>query len=174
MCISDIYYVKTVTHHPVHIKDENGNLFPSALIPFCEFGNNPFSMGYLIPGFKQPVCDSFKAKIRAGQLCYEVDANLYVSNRPTDDKYNIQSSLKSGLKLVLDFNEDRQIKEKLMDVEKQMKKHYKGTHVHRDQTITIEKLFSKFEKFIEPHIFIESIGEQRSYKQVNIFICLQS
>ena len=128
-------------------------------------------MGYLIPEFKQPVCDSFKAKIRAGQLCYEVDPNLYVSNRPTDDKYNIQSSLKSGLKLVLDFNEDRQIKEESMDVEKQMKKHYKGTHVHGAKTITIEKLFSKFEKFIEPHIFIESIGEQRSYKQVNIFIC---
>ena len=31
--------------HPVHIIDEEGNLSPSAFIPFCEFGGNMTAMG---------------------------------------------------------------------------------------------------------------------------------
>ena len=65
------------SNHPVHILDEEGNFSPSSFIPFCAFGNDMKSMGREINGFDDPVCDSFEAKIRNDQLCYEVDLEKY-------------------------------------------------------------------------------------------------
>ena len=53
-------------------------------------------------GFYEPVCDSFEAKIRNDQLCYEVDLEKY------KDKNEIEEQLKSGLVLLLDYNLERQ------------------------------------------------------------------
>ena len=61
------------SNHPVHILDRQGNISPSSFIPFCSFGNDMKSMGREMKGFDVPVCDSFEAKIRNDQLCYEVD-----------------------------------------------------------------------------------------------------
>ena len=43
--------VSRLTNHPVHIQDEDGTLFPTALIPFCEFGGDLNVMGVKIDQF---------------------------------------------------------------------------------------------------------------------------
>ena len=59
-------------------------------------------MGREMNGFDDPVCDSFEAKIRNDQLCYEVDLEKY------KDTNKIKEQLKSGLVLLLDYNLERQ------------------------------------------------------------------
>ena len=97
---------KRVTNHPVHILDRNKNHSPSSLIPFCAFGDDMKAMGTKMEGFDLPVCDSFLEKVRNDQLCYEIDLNNYIR-----DEKDIENKLKEGLVLILDLNEDRQIKE---------------------------------------------------------------
>ena len=97
--------VHKLLNHPVHIIDKEGNLSPSALIPFCEFAGNMSTMGVEIEHFDVPVCNSFQAKVLNDQLCYEVDPNLYI------DRNDPKKDLKLGLVLALDFNEDRQTAE---------------------------------------------------------------
>ena len=86
----------------MHIIDEGGNRSPSAFIPFCSFGEDMTSMGKETDGFNVPVCNSFKAKVKDDQLCYEIDLQKY------KNETNIEDQLKSGLVLILDYNEDRQ------------------------------------------------------------------
>ena len=64
-------------NHPVHIIDEDGEMSPTALIPFCEFGGNMSAMGVKIDQIDVPVCNSFKEKLLGDQLCYTVDPNKY-------------------------------------------------------------------------------------------------
>ena len=90
------------SNHPVHILDREGNISPSSFIPFCSFGNDMKNMGRELNGFDVPVCDSFEAKIRNDQLCYEVDLQKY------KDKNKIKEQLKTGLILLLDYNLERQ------------------------------------------------------------------
>ena len=59
-------------------------------------------MGREMNGFNDPVCDSFEAKIRNDQLCYEVDLEKY------KNKNKIKDQLMSGLVLLLDYNLERQ------------------------------------------------------------------
>ena len=93
--------VHKLLNHPVHIIDKEGNLSPSALIPFCEFAGNMSTMGVEIEHFDVSVCNSFQAKVLNDQLCYEVDPNKY--------KMNLNSyEIKQGLKLYIDTNNDRQ------------------------------------------------------------------
>ena len=66
-----------MANHPVHILDREGTLSPSSFIPFCSFGDDMKSMGREINEFHVPVCDSFEAKTRNEQLCYEVDLEKY-------------------------------------------------------------------------------------------------
>ena len=90
------------SNHPVHILDREGNIAPSSFIPFCSFGNDMKNMGRQMIGFNNPVCNSFEARIRNDQLCYEVNLEKY------KDKNNIQEQLESGLVLLLDYNLERQ------------------------------------------------------------------
>ena len=53
----------------MHIIDEDGELSPTALIPFCEFGGNMSVMGVKIDRLQYPVCNSFRPKIKKDQLC---------------------------------------------------------------------------------------------------------
>ena len=92
-----------LSNHPVHILDDEGNLSPTSLIPFCEFGGNISAMGIKIDQLEVPVCNSFKPKYVFNQLCYEVDPNEYVS-KALDEK-----GKKLGLTLIIDYNEDRQL-----------------------------------------------------------------
>ena len=59
-------------------------------------------MGRQMIGFKDPVCDSFKSKIRNDQLCYEVDLEKFKNEN------KIKEQIKSGLVLLLDYNLERQ------------------------------------------------------------------
>ena len=59
-------------------------------------------MGRKLDGFHDPVCDSFEAKIRNDQLCYEVDLEKYKV------KSKIKEQIKSGLVSLLDYNLERQ------------------------------------------------------------------
>ena len=92
------------SNHPAHILNRKGNISPSSFIPFCAFGNDMNIMGREVDGFNDPVCDSFKAKIRNDQLCYEVDLEKY------KDKNKMKEQLMSGLVLLLDYNLERQSK----------------------------------------------------------------
>ena len=104
MCLfSDI--IQKYNNHPVHIIDMEGNLSPSAFIPFCEFGGNMSIMGTRIDQFEVPVCNSFHAKVLNDQLCYEVDLDIFKKNSLA----NIERNLDLGLAFFMDYNEDRQI-----------------------------------------------------------------
>ena len=89
--------------HPVHFVTEDGNLSPSAFIPFCEFGGNTSAMGVKIDMFDVPVCSVFQAKILNDQLCYEVDLDRFANEN------NIDRDLELGFSFILDYNEDRQV-----------------------------------------------------------------
>ena len=90
-----------VTNHPVHLKERSGNLYPTALVPFCEFGGSMSVMGVKIDQFTVPVCSSFRPKIIKDQLCYTVDPNDY------KDKINLENDL--SLSLFVNYNEDREM-----------------------------------------------------------------
>ena len=88
-------------NHPVHF-NMDGQMSPSAFIPFCDFGGNMEKMGVKINQFDVPVCNSFQARILNDQLCYEVDLEKFRNNT------NIEHELKLGFVFVMDYNEDRQ------------------------------------------------------------------
>ena len=82
----------------------DGEMSPSAFIPFCEFGD--IKMGVKIDNFSAPVCNVFKAAVLNDQLCYEVDLDFYARKAPQ----NIQNKLyQDGFSFLMDYNEDRQI-----------------------------------------------------------------
>ena len=94
--------LQTVTNHPVHILNDEGNFSPSSFVPFCSFGGE--FLGKKMDGFEIPVCDIFKPRNYLDQLCYETDLqDLKDSNRQ-----KIVPQLKMGLTLLLDYNEERQ------------------------------------------------------------------
>ena len=82
--------------------NEEGDMSPSAFIPFCDFGGDMLSMGVKIEQFEFPVCNSFQPKILNDQLCYEVDLKRIAK------KHNVVSQLKLGLNFIMDYNEDQQ------------------------------------------------------------------
>ena len=92
-----------VTNHPVHIIDDKGALSPSSFIPFCSFGEDMDVMGTKHKEFEIPICNSFRAKIKSDQLCYELDLQKLKNDTL------IKEQLQFGLFLVLDYNEDRQL-----------------------------------------------------------------
>ena len=62
------------------------------------------AMGLKIAQFDVPVCNSFQAKILNDQLCYEVDLNTF------SNKSNIKNELDLGFSIIMDYNEDRQVR----------------------------------------------------------------
>ena len=112
--------LETVTNHPVHLVEENGELLlPTALIPFCEFGRNMSVMGVKIEQFSFPLCTSFKAKLYKDQLCYTVDPNEF--------KHRIDLKGQLSITLAIDYNEDRVYKfsnETLGEVKQKVTDHF--------------------------------------------------
>ena len=96
-------HLLSVNNHPVHLS--NTKRSQTALIPFCAFGEDMEKMGTHIDGIDVPVCNSFIPKNHDKQLCYEVDLNRYRNIS------NLEKQLRSGLVLLLDFNEMRQLDE---------------------------------------------------------------
>ena len=100
----DSGHFQKVANHPVHLVDDEANLSPTALIPFCAIGGDLSIMGIKNEKINRtitvPVCNSFKAKIVQDQLCYQVDPFNYVKS------LSIKES-KLSLILYINFNEDR-------------------------------------------------------------------
>ena len=94
--------MQRVSNHPVHILNNEGLFSPSSFIPFCSFGEE--FLGEKNEEFDIPVCDIFKTKPYFDQLCYEVDLQELKHSQKIVDQ------LTFGLTLVLDYNEERQIK----------------------------------------------------------------
>ena len=92
-----------VSNHPAHIYDKDGNMSPSAFIPFCQFGDDIQSMGRRTDLLRIPVCNSFKAKMFYDQLCYEVDVKEIFGRKSFNPH-----ELKLGLSLLVDTNFNRQ------------------------------------------------------------------
>ena len=57
--------------------------------------------------FNVPICKSFTPKIFYDQLCYEVDVNKYLEQSP-----NRRDSVRIGLSLLIDTNENRQFRKR--------------------------------------------------------------
>ena len=49
-------------NHPVHILDADGDLSPSAFIPFCAWAGDMESLGTKAPNFSLPVCNAFQPR----------------------------------------------------------------------------------------------------------------
>ena len=88
-------------NHPVHI---TGKIISSTLIPFCSFGLFEGILGEESPDFHVPVCRLFREKIVNGQVCYEADLNQY------RDRVNWKEALSSGLSLIIDTNDEYDVK----------------------------------------------------------------
>ena len=92
--------IQRLTSHPIHLIDENENLNPTALVPFCSISDNFSAMGVKIDGLDVPVCNSFRPKILRDQLCYSVDLNKI--------KQSIKFKDKASFSFFIDFNEERE------------------------------------------------------------------
>ena len=85
--------------HPAHLtQDDQGNLPPSAFIPFCSYAGNDKTNGKQKPRTQSlSNCDWFEATVLEGQLCYALDVS-----KLDDDKTKLGKS--KGLFLMLDPN----------------------------------------------------------------------
>ena len=85
--------------HPVHLTpDREGNLPPSALVPFCSYqGESSFLGSKLSELDNLTVCDKFRPTILEGHLCYTLDSALLKG-------YSTKSGKSNGLLLLLDPN----------------------------------------------------------------------
>ena len=83
--------------HPVHLTpDKEGNLPPSALVPFCSYQGESSLLGRELPEMDNlTVCDKFQPTILEGQLCYTLDSALMKG-------YSTKSGKSNGLLLLLD------------------------------------------------------------------------
>ena len=88
-------------NHPVHISESNTI---SAFIPFCSVGFNVHLAGKEFSNFQVPVCSLFREKIYSGQVCYEADLNQYKK------KLNWKKVLQEGLSLIIDTNDEFDVK----------------------------------------------------------------
>ena len=128
--------LQTVSNHPAHILDNQGEFSPSSLIPFCSFGED--IIGAKVKEFKIPVCNIFKPKIHYDQLCYETDLQALKG----DNIKVLEKQLERGLTLVLDYNEERQIDDNVIskDATKSLHDHDNSVSIYLN-TISIELFY---------------------------------
>ena len=93
--------MQRITSHPVHLVDNNGNLNPTALVPFCSVSDDYSAMGVKIDQIDDPVCNSFRPKMVRGQLCYSLDLNQIKK------KFELKETF--SFSFFIDYNEDRKL-----------------------------------------------------------------
>ena len=83
--------------HPVHLTpDKEGNLPPSALVPFCSYQGG--LLGQERPEIENmTMCDKFEPTILQGQLCYSLDITK-------TDRQKTRTGKAGGLFLLIDPN----------------------------------------------------------------------
>ena len=101
---SGLSNLEGLINHPVHISNKNGL---SAFIPFCSFGTKLTSelSGKELNNFQGQFCSLFREKTVEGQLCYEADINQFKNKLGPWDK-----TLQSGLRLIIDTNDEYDVK----------------------------------------------------------------
>ena len=90
---------KGLSLHPIHLKpDTNGNLPPSALVPFCFYQEDHNRLGEERHELQNLTkCDKFEPTILESQLCYSIDVTK-LGRKAT------KTGKPSGLSLLLDPN----------------------------------------------------------------------
>ena len=88
---------KGLSLHPIHLKpDTNGNLPPSALVPFCIYQGDFNQLGEERPELRNlTICDKFEPTILESQLCYSLDVTKF-------ERKATKLGKRSGLFLLLD------------------------------------------------------------------------
>ena len=92
--------------YPVHLtSDKEGNLPPSALVPFCSFQMDYNLLGEKIHELNMTICNKFEPVILEGQLCYSLDLAKV-------RKKSTEAGKPNGLFLLLDPNSIDQMNNK--------------------------------------------------------------
>ena len=86
-----------------NIQDPDGDILPSALIPFCAYKSNLETLGTSIPGLRFPVCNAFRPTILHGQLCYSLD----IENMSLQEEKTTKQGKKDGILIIVDPNKER-------------------------------------------------------------------
>ena len=73
---------------------------PSALIPFCSYGSDMEAVGKDFGNFSFPICDSFKATLHQGRVCYKLHL---------DSQLKSKDGMDGGLMLLVDTNSERSV-----------------------------------------------------------------
>ena len=114
-------------------------------------------LGRKAEGFHAPVCSAFTRKMVNNQLCYEVDLNRF------RDQVDWKESLKSGLSLVIDTNDEYDVR-KLMTEDGNIK------------TTEEDMLDSYFNKNLQEKfsILLKTISKFISSSLLNLICCSYS
>ena len=115
-------HIEGLINHPAHITRD----MTSSFIPFCSFGSSMEIFGEEFSDFHVPVCRLFREKIVNGQVCYEADLNQY------RDRVNWKEALSSGFNLIIDTNDEYDVKNIMEKKEPELKKIGKSFKVHKD------------------------------------------
>ena len=81
-------FSRELLSHPAQLKpDYQGELPPSALIPFCSYQGESTLLGQRRPELNNiTVCDKFEPSIQEGQLCYSLDISKVVNKSSKVEK----------------------------------------------------------------------------------------
>ena len=77
--------------------------------------------------FNVPVCKLFREKIVNGQVCYEADLNQY------RDQVNLKEALSTGFNLIIDTNDEYDVKNILQKKPSGRKKGLKSFYFYKDK-----------------------------------------
>ena len=131
-------------YHPVHFGEEDSS--PTALVPFCQFGQDMDRTGRNSSYFDIPVCNIFTEKIVNHQLCYQVDINRFQHNQPEHIR---RRNLRDGLLLIIDVNEEYQT-EDLRNL---------TLDLTRDEKVNLKTNYVDVEEEHHFRIYIETISK---------------
>ena len=90
----------SMINNPPHIEDKEGQILPSALIPFCAFGS--VLQGKVLTNISFPVCNLFDPVVYDGKLCYQVDLSKKIPKETTTQG--------KGLTLIIDANIEKSVR----------------------------------------------------------------
>ena len=96
----DMQTAASMSNHPVAIYDEQGQIQPSAFVPFCSFGAK--MIGSKVPNMTFPVCNISEPTVFEGRLCYKINVEKRSGRTVFEGK-------ESGLMLLIDVNSERSI-----------------------------------------------------------------
>ena len=104
-------FSKELSLHPVHLTSDNeGELPPSALVPFCSYQRDSNLLGQSKPELNNiTVCDKFEPTILEGQLCYSLDIAKLVKKSTRAGKNNGFWILVDPTPFVLNVSEESRL-----------------------------------------------------------------